>query len=100
MTLGQRLRNWKDAVRSFGLAARASRHLGRSHRLRRAGRVRDALRVARDGLSLLDAPVIRRQESAEGALLVTLTIQVEVLAQEIGERGAGVRDLLDLLANA
>jgi hypothetical protein len=62
------------------------------------GRSREALEVARQGLLLLSDPAVRRKEAPEGSGIVCLTLQVERLAHELGEIGAGERDLVDTVA--
>ena len=95
MTLGERFADWKSAVRSYGLAMSASRRLGRCSKLRRVGRIPEALQVAREGLALLNAPVARRRQGPEGSLILSLTMQVEELANELGEPGVDITDLAD-----
>jgi hypothetical protein len=56
------------------------------------------LEVARQGLLLLSDPVVRRQKGPEGSGVVCLTLQVEQLAHELGEPGAGERDRADAVA--
>jgi len=85
----------RNAVRSYRIALRASSHFGQSIRLRKRGKLQDALKVAREGLVLLSDPVVRRQEGPEGSGVVCLTIQVEWLAQQLGEPGASEKDLAD-----
>jgi hypothetical protein len=67
-------------------------------RLRRSGQLNDALRTARQGLELLGAPYVRRQEGPEGSSLVCLTIEVEWLAGQLGEHGASPTDVQDAVA--
>jgi len=90
-----RVSRWRDAIASYLLALRASRRYGRALNLRRAGRTREALEVARAGLALLSAPEVRRQAPPEGAGVVCLTIEVESLSCELGEVGAAPRDIVD-----
>lgn len=54
--------------------------------------------MARQGLLLLSDPVVRRREAPEGSGIVCLTLQVERLAHELGETGAGEKDLADTVA--
>ena len=95
MSFGAWATNLTNAVRSYRLALRASSYFGRSITLRKTGQAREALAVARQGLLLLGDPVVRRQAPPEGAGIISLTIQVEQLAEELGEPGAGERDLRD-----
>ena len=92
------LRNVNDAVRSYGIALRASGRFGRSIRLRKRGRLREALHVAREGLVMLRDPIVRRDQGPEGSGVVCLTIQVEWLASQLGEPGATAADLADSIA--
>jgi hypothetical protein len=87
-----------DSVHSYLIALKASGKYGRSIKLRRIGRSREALEVARQGLLLLSDPVVRRREGPEGSGIVCLTLQVERLAHELGEPGAGEKDLSDAVA--
>ena len=89
------LTRWHGAIRSYLLALQASRRYGRSTKLRRAGRLPEALQAARDGLALLREPHVRRQEGPEGSNIVCLTIEVESLAHQLGEPGACRADLED-----
>jgi hypothetical protein len=84
----------RNRLRSLSMALRASGRFGRSIRLRKQGRVREALEVAREGLVLLRDPAVRR-DGPEGSVIVSLTIQVEWLARQLGEPGAAERDLAD-----
>ena len=54
--------------------------------------------MAREGLSLLAMPGVRREEAPEGSGLVCLTIEVEFLAHELGEPGVRREDLADSVA--
>ena len=98
MALHDRFQRLVDSVRSYRISLKASSKYGRSIKLRRIGRSREALEVARQGLFLLSDPVVRRQEAPEGSGVVCLTLQVERLAHELGEPGAGERDLADTVA--
>ena len=91
----KRLRDWGAALRSFRKSLRASGLYGRSIKLRRAGKNAEALSIARQGLSVLAAADVRRQSPPESACLLSLTIQVEQLAHELGEPGASWRDVVD-----
>jgi hypothetical protein len=90
-----RLGRWHNAIRSYVLAGRASGLYGRSIKLRRSGKLCQAMETAREGLALLGAPGVRRQEGPEGSGIVCLTIQVEQLAHQLGEEGVGRADLED-----
>jgi hypothetical protein len=92
------LQDLRGAWRSYRIGLRASGLYGRSIKLRKQARLREALDVAREGLALLSNPIVRRQEGPEGSGVVCLTIQVEWLSHELGERGAATRDLADSIA--
>jgi hypothetical protein len=47
---------------------------------------------------MLSDPVVRREEAPEGAGVVGLTIQVEWLARQLEEPGAGEKDVADSVA--
>jgi hypothetical protein len=95
MRLKERLREWRHVMRSFRVSLRASGLYGRSIKLRRAGRNAEALSVARQGLSVLAGPDVRRLSPPESACLLSLTIQVEQLAHQLGAPGASWRDVVD-----
>ena len=95
MWLAQHVRDWCRALRSFRVGLLASGLYGRSIKLRRAGQDVKALSVARAGLSLLAGADVRRQSPPESACLLSLTIQVEQLAHQLGEPGASWRDVVD-----
>jgi len=97
VTLRARVRGWTSAIRTFRIGLTASGLFGRSIKLRRAGRREEALRVAREGLSTLGAAGVNRHAPHAGACLLSLTIQVEQLAQELGEPGASWQDIIDSL---
>ena len=59
----------------------------------------EALRVAREGLSMLADPRVDRQQAAEGSVLACLTYQVEWLARDHAEVGASENDLVDSRAH-
>ena len=71
MTLRDRFERLVDAARSYLIALKASGKYGRSIKLCRIGRCRAAA------------------GRAEGSGIVCLTLQVERLAHELGEPGAG-----------
>jgi hypothetical protein len=83
------------AIRSFSISLRASSRLGRCQRLRRQNRGLLALEAAHDGLALLRAPGVRRDQPAEGSILVGLTTNAEQLAQELHQPGPTNEDLRD-----
>jgi hypothetical protein len=95
MTGQSRLQRWRGATVSFLASLRASNRYGRSLRLDRAGRKREALAIARSGLAILRAPEVRRRYGPEGSCLVCLTVQVESLAAELGEPGVDRADIVD-----
>jgi len=98
MKLTDWLQDLRDAMRSYHIALRASGRYGRSIRLRKQGKLREALHVAREGLAMLRDPVVRRRQGPEGSGVVCLTIQVEWLAGQLGEQGAAAADLADSIA--
>jgi hypothetical protein len=98
MTIAGWLAWLRSSVRSYGIALKGSSRFGRSIKLRRAGRLREALEVSREGLALLSNPVVCRLRGPEGSALVCLTLQVEGLAHELGEQGAAERDIADSLS--
>ena len=85
------------ALRSYLVALKASARLGRAYRLRNKGQNREALAIANDGLKILSAPIVKRQNPAEGATLVGLTILVEELSSKLQQSGASMNDLKDTL---
>ena len=86
------------AIRSFFTSLKASRLLGRAYRLRNAGRMEDALNVARQSLALLREPWVVRHHPTVGSLLLSTVILVEQVASELHHPGAEDRDLADALA--
>lgn len=84
-------------LRSYFVALKASSRLGRACRLREKGYTHEALVVARDGLTILSNPIVKRLNPAEGANLVGLTILVEQLSSELQQSGASMIDLMDTL---
>ena len=91
------MRQMMRTLRSYLVALKASSRLGRANRLRKKGQNREALAVARDGLTVLSGPVVERQHPAEGAALTCLTILVEELSSELQQPGASMNDLMDTL---
>jgi hypothetical protein len=82
-------------LRSYLTALRASGGLGRATKLERQGEALDALRVAREALSLLGARHVVRDNPGEAAVLVNLTMLVDHLASQLGQPGAARADLVD-----
>lgn len=80
-------------VRSYFTALRVSGRYGRSTKLEREGRLEDALRVAREALSLLRAAHVVRDNPAEVSLLVSLTVSAERLAVSLRQPGADEVDI-------
>ena len=80
---------------SYRQALKASGRVGRAEKLRKAGRLQEALAVAREGLGLLGQPHVIRDSPPEVSALVCLTIAVEQLAHELHQAGAEERDLRD-----
>ncbi len=76
---------------------RASSRFGLALKLRRQDRRIEALRVARESLSSLRARHVVRENPAEAALLVNLTVMVEQLAVELQQPGAEEGDMRDAL---
>jgi hypothetical protein len=91
----QRLNSLLDGVRSYRASLKASGLYGRSLKLGKAGRAREALEAALEGLLVLSAPIIKRQGAPEGSVVTMLTIQVEHLAHALGAAGANRKDLAD-----
>src|SRR5262245_61239785 len=85
------------SVRSYFTALRASGRLGRCLKLKRLGRLIDALALARETLLLLRAPHVVRANPAEGAVLLNLTMLTDDLASQVGQLGADDVDLRDSL---
>jgi len=83
------------AVRSYFTGLRASGMFGRADKLRRAGKVHEAVSVAHQALELLRAPHVMRDRPAEGAVLSSLTVLVEEAAHSRGVAGASQRDIRD-----
>ena len=81
------------AIRSYVIGLRASSRLGSTLKLRRKNRPLEALQTARDGLVLLRAPGVRRDQPAEGSVLVGLTTNAEQLARELDQVGPTEEDL-------
>jgi hypothetical protein len=86
------------AIRSYLSALNASRLFGRASRLRDAGRKEEALNLARQSLTALNAPWVVRSRPAEGSVLLCTTMLVEQLADELSQHGANEDDLADALA--
>ena len=95
LTIEDKLADLLRALGSVRAAGKASGCFGRSVKLRRSGRLTEALDVAREGLGVLSAPGVDRPGSPEASVVVMLTIQVEQLAHTLGEPGASPRDLAD-----
>src|SRR5262245_2511774 len=90
-----RLRGFGQLVWSYRQACRAMRRNGLANKLRRNGRLEEALAVAHEGLSLLRQPGVIRGNCGEVTALVFLTITVEQLAHELQQPGASEQDLRD-----
>jgi hypothetical protein len=90
------LRRWVDAFAGFKSAMRASGLFGRSIKLRRLGRNAEALQAARAGLLELQKPCVNRRWPPAASTQISLTIQVEQLAQLLGEPGAAWRDVVEV----
>jgi len=84
-------------LRSYFAALKASSRLGHAYRLRRQGRNNEALVVAREGLSILSYPFVKRLNPAEGSALTCLTTLVEEITTELKQPGASLSDLKDSL---
>ena len=68
---------------------------GRADKLRRAGKMEEAVSVARNALELLRSPNVMRNHPAEGAVLCSLTVLVEDVAHSGSVAGADERDIRD-----
>jgi len=97
MSCVNRLGRWSRAIRSYLLSLRAIRRYGKSIKLRDAGRLPEALQVAREGLSILRSSQVIRDYPAEGSSIVFLTTTIEGIAHTLGEPGASLQDLEDSL---
>jgi hypothetical protein len=89
-----------NGVRSYFTALRVAGRLGRATKLERAGQDEEALRVAREAMSLLRGPHIVRGSAGEASLLVILTVLIERLSVKLrqpGVREADLRESLDAL---
>ena len=89
---------FRDSAIGYWIAMNASRRFGRSIKLSKAGKPREALGVAREGLSMLADSRVDRQQAAEGSVLACLTYQVEWMADELAEAGASEKDLVESIA--
>jgi len=88
-------RSWLRTVHSYMLSIRAAGRLGACNKLRRTGRLPEALQTAREGLALLRTPTVVRDNPAEGSALLFLTMAVEQISHELKEPGADFQDLFD-----
>lgn len=84
---------WRAWTRRLGIQMRAASYVGRIATLKRRGQLSEALELGRRGLQLLQDPNACRDDGG----LVTLTINVEGLACQLGEPGASAEDLRDTL---
>jgi len=82
-----------SGVRSYFTALRVSGRYGRATKLEREGRVDDALRAAREALSVLRAAHVVRDNPAEASLLVSLTVLAERLSVSLRQPGADEADV-------
>ena len=89
------MQHMNRAVKSHFLALRASARFGRATKLRDAGKKLEALNVAREALQILGHPNVVRSNPAEASVLCCATVLVEGLANELGQRGAELRDIVD-----
>jgi hypothetical protein len=92
------LRTWRRRVRSTSRAGYASGLYGRSLKLCEMGQKVEALDAARKGLAALDGSEVDRRWPAVSSTLLSLTIQVERLAQELGADGASWKDVMESAA--
>src|SRR5262245_34690213 len=90
------LKSQWSILRSFIVACRASRALGNASRLARQ-QPHEALEVARQGISMLRAPGLIRDNPGISGALVGLTTLIESLAHELSQPGADLTDLRDAL---
>ena len=89
------MQHMNRAVKSHFLALRASSRFGRATRLRDAGKKLEALKAGREALQILGHPNVVRSSPGEASVLCCATVLVEGLANELGERGAELRDIAD-----
>ena len=79
----------------------ASSLLGRTVKLRRAGRKREALAAAQEGLAVLHSPLSHCCEGVSGpaahSTQAMLAIHVEQLSEELGTPGVGLADLAHVI---
>jgi hypothetical protein len=92
------MRNMIRALKSFCVSLKASSRFGRASKLRDAGRKEEALATAREALTILRSPSIKRNNPAEGSVLSCCTVLVEELASELNQPGAEKADIMDTLA--
>jgi hypothetical protein len=84
-------------LKSWLIAARASRRYGQACGLLEAGRKPEALREARAVLELLGRPYVIRTNPPEASLFVCTAILLESLACELQASGINRRDLPEVL---
>ncbi|HEX7680224.1 MAG TPA: hypothetical protein VF713_18985 [Thermoanaerobaculia bacterium] len=77
-----------SGVRSYFTALQVSGRYGRATKLELEGRGDEALRIAREALSLLRAAHVVRDNPAEASLLVNLTVLAERLSVSLRQPGA------------
>jgi hypothetical protein len=65
--------------------------------LREAGKLTDAVRLAREAMAILEHPHVIRANAAEGAVLSSAVVLLESLAHELNVPGASRRDVIDAL---
>lgn len=85
-------------VKSYFSGLRASARLGRAFGLSRKDRKEEAIIVAREALAILARPHVKRANPIEASVLISATVLVEELAQEMGLQGAHMTDITDALA--
>lgn len=83
-----------QTIKSYLVSLQASRCVGKSERLEKNGKHEEAFKIAREGLSLLSHPVVIRNNPAESATLIVLTMQLERLAHEHHYEGASENELV------
>lgn len=82
-------------IKSYLVSLQASRCVGKSERLEKLGKYEEAAKVARAGLSLLSQPFVVRDNPAESAALIVLTLQLEQLAHEHNYEGVSESELVE-----
>lgn len=82
-------------IKSYLVSLQASRCVGKSERLEKSGKYEEAAKVARAGLTLLSQPFVIRENPAECAAIIVLTLRLEQLAHEHSCEGASESELVE-----